>query len=116
MAVKISFWGRVSQLVFKKNFFRVRHEDDPSLKIAGVVRCSIRIHRGFHRIGMTLFVLMAVLGALASFRELFWYIKFDEEFDYLQITQFFLVFSVIGIGLYIFCRTIGWIIAGFLRE
>ena len=65
---------------------------------------------------MTLFVLMALLGVLASFRELFWHIKFDEEFDYLQITQFFLVFSVVGICLYIFCRTIGWIIAGFLRD
>ena len=65
---------------------------------------------------MTLFVLVAVLGALASFRELFWYIRFDEEFDFLQITQFFLVFSVVGICLYIFCRTIGWIIAGFLRK
>lgn len=67
---------------------------------------SHRIHRGFHRAGI---VIAVIVAAIVSF------VLLDNG-----VSQYSLQFGVVGLGVplavYVFSRAIGWIIAGFVGE
>lgn len=71
-----------------------------------------RVKRGFHRIGMVMLVLFAALGsALAIYSIIDWgYIRYGD------ISRLIGGFSSIGVFFYLMFRSIGWVVAGFLRD
>lgn len=68
---------------------------------------SHRIHRGFHRTGIVIALIVAALVSLVLFKD-----GVDVQYWKLQ----FGVALGVPIGVYVFSRAIGWIIAGFVGE
>ena len=67
---------------------------------------SLRIHRGFHRTGVALALIPVVFVVIVVFE------------DGTDVVDWGLQFWGLGLalGLYLFSRLIGWIIAGFVGE
>jgi hypothetical protein len=71
-----------------------------------------RVKRGFHRIGVVFLLLFVAIGASMGISEsISWgYIR------WVNLSYAIAYFSLVGMFFYIAFRSIGWIVAGFLRD
>jgi hypothetical protein len=71
-----------------------------------------RIHKGFHRIGLTISVPFAIISTIIIVTVAI----ADNVRDWNQVLPFIAVFLGISIAFYALCRALAWIIEGFRGE
>ena len=72
---------------------------------------SQRIHRGFHRVGTTLAVIMLVLGIVGLI-----VVALEEPNKPMQMLVPIVGAAAAALAVYLVSRALGWIIAGFVGD
>jgi hypothetical protein len=74
---------------------------------------SSRVKRGFHRIGIVLFVICMIISFMVGVRDIWNYGYIIFRYNTISESVFCMF---IGLSFYVLSRSIGWIIAGFFRD